>query len=48
MVKMGVNGTYGVVLTGPKAGFPYVPSSGLPGSYMLGCAASGTDCHPWH
>jgi hypothetical protein len=48
MVKMGVNGTYGVVLTGPKAGLPYVPSSGLPGSYLLGCAASGADCHPWH
>ncbi len=33
---------YGAVLTGPGAGFPYVPHSGLPGSYMLGCAAGPT------
>jgi hypothetical protein len=39
MVKMGVNhGSYGTVLTGPHAGFPYVPRSGLPGSYFFGCA----------
>jgi hypothetical protein len=46
MVKFGVSGDrYGVVLTGPVAGFPLVPGSGLPGSYILGCAA-GAGCGP--
>ncbi len=46
MVKMGVNnGRYGVVLAGPRAGFPLVPKSGLPGSYFLGCAG-GEGCVP--
>jgi len=35
---------YGVVMAFPP-GFPYVPKSGLPGSYMLGCAA-GPACVP--
>lgn len=35
---------YGVVMTFPS-GFPYVPKSGLPGSYMLGCAG-GPACVP--
>jgi hypothetical protein len=39
-VKMGHNGhRYGIVLTGPVPGFPYVPRSGLPGSYFMGCAS---------
>lgn len=47
MVKMGVNqNRYGVVLAGPRAGFPYVPASGLPGSYFLGCAG-GDACRPY-
>ena len=47
MVKMGVkDNRYGVVLAGPVAGFPLVPSSGLPGSYILGCAG-GSSCHPY-
>jgi hypothetical protein len=38
-VKMGVNqDRYGAVMTGPRAGLPYVPSSGLPGSYFFGCS----------
>ena len=46
VVKMGTkSGFYGVVLTGPAAGCPYVPRSGLPGSYMLGCAG-GPACGP--
>lgn len=46
MVKMGVKADrYGVVLAGPRAGFPLIPSSGLPGSYILGCAA-GLACRP--
>ncbi len=46
MVKFGVNqDRYGVVLAGPVAGFPLVPGSGLPGSYILGCAA-GDKCGP--
>ena len=46
MVKMGVkDNRYGVVLTGPGAGFPLVPRSGLPGSYFMGCAA-GPACVP--
>jgi hypothetical protein len=46
MAKMGVNqDSYGVVLAGPRAGFPLVPRSGLPGSYFLGCAA-GPACQP--
>ena len=48
VVKMGVNyNRYGVVMTFPP-GFPYIPRSGLPGSYMLGCAANagGQVCVP--
>jgi hypothetical protein len=46
MVKMGVkDDRYGVVLAGPRAGFPLVPRSGLPGSYFLGCAG-GAACVP--
>jgi hypothetical protein len=38
-VKMGHNGhRYGIVLAGPVPGLPYVPRSGLPGSYFMGCA----------
>ncbi len=38
-VKMGTNGNrYGVVMALPQ-GLPYVPKSGLPGSYMFGCAS---------
>jgi len=45
MVKMGTNyNRYGVVMTFPP-GFPYVPRSGLPGSYLLGCAG-GPSCVP--
>lgn len=45
MVKMGTNDDrYGVVMTFP-VGFPYVPRSGLPGSYFLGCAG-GKSCIP--
>lgn len=44
-VKMGTNNfRYGVVLTLPQ-GLPYVPRSGLPGSYLLGCAG-GPSCVP--
>lgn len=47
MVKMGVaQDRYGIVLTGPRAGFPLIPSSGLPGSYIMGCAGKGKDCGP--
>jgi hypothetical protein len=46
MVKMGVkDDRYGVVLAGPVAGFPLVPASGLPGSYILGCSG-GAACGP--
>jgi hypothetical protein len=39
-VKMGHNRhRYGVVMTGPVPGLPYVPRSGLPGSYFFGCAS---------
>jgi hypothetical protein len=39
-VKMGHNKQrYGIVLAGPILGFPYVPRSGLPGSYFMGCAS---------
>ena len=39
-VKMGHNGhRYGIVMAGPIMGFPYVPRSGLPGSYFMGCAS---------
>lgn len=42
VVKIGVNNDrYGAVLTGPRAGLPYVPRSGLPGSYFFGCASCG-------
>ena len=43
-VMMKANKGYGVVMTFPP-GFPYVPKSGLPGSYMLGCAG-GPACVP--
>jgi len=44
-VKMGTNDNrYGVVMALPR-GMPYVPKSGLPGSYMLGCAG-GASCVP--
>ena len=43
MVKAGVKeDRYGIVMTGPGAGFPFVPSSGLPGSSILGCAGGGS------
>ncbi|MFO1467415.1 MAG: hypothetical protein U1F35_13425 [Steroidobacteraceae bacterium] len=46
MVGMTNNyGRYGVVMAGPGAGFPLVPSSGLPGSYFLGCVRSEA-CRP--
>jgi hypothetical protein len=38
------NNRYGVVMALPP-GFPYVPKSGLPGSYILGCAG-GPSCVP--
>jgi hypothetical protein len=38
------NNRYGIVMAFPT-GFPYVPKSGLPGSYMLGCAGGGA-CVP--
>ena len=44
-VKMGTkDNRYGVVLTFPL-GLPYVPKSGLPGTFMLGCAG-GPSCVP--
>ncbi len=39
MLRMNNNERYGAVLTGPGAGFPLVTGSGLPGSYILGCAS---------
>jgi hypothetical protein len=44
LMKASENNRYGVVMALPS-GFPYVPKSGLPGSYMLGCAA-GAACVP--
>jgi hypothetical protein len=39
-VKMGANGQrYGIVLTGPVLGLPYVPRTGIAGSYFVGCAS---------
>jgi hypothetical protein len=39
-VKMGHNGQrYGIVLTGPVLGVPYVPRTGVAGSYFVGCAS---------
>jgi len=39
-VKMGHNGhRYGIVLTGPVLGVPYVPRTGVGGSYFMGCAS---------
>ena len=47
MVKMGAkDDRYGVVMAGPKAGFPLIQKSGLPGSYILGCAG-GSACRPY-
>lgn len=46
MVKFSVtDNRYGAVLAGPVSGFPTVPGSGLPGSYILGCAG-GPACGP--
>jgi len=46
VAKMGVqDDRYGIVLTGPADLGPYIPSSGLPGSYLLGCAG-GSGCGP--
>jgi hypothetical protein len=36
---------YGAVLAGPLSGLPTVPGSGMPGSYILGCAG-GASCGP--
>lgn len=39
-VKMGHNShRYGIVLAGPVPGIPFIPRSGLPGSYFMGCAS---------
>lgn len=39
-VKMGHNGhRYGIVMAGPVLGVPYVPRTGIPGSYFVGCAS---------
>lgn len=39
-VKMGHNGQrYGIVLAGPVLGVPYVPRTGVAGSYFVGCAS---------
>jgi hypothetical protein len=47
MVKMGVqDDRYGIALAGPQAGFPLIPASGLPGSYIMGCAGKGKECGP--
>ena len=44
-VKMGTNDNkYGVVIALPQ-GLPYVPRTGLPGSYLLGCAGGGSCVH---
>lgn len=40
VVKMGHNGhRYGIVMTGPVLGPPYVPRLGIAGSYFMGCAS---------
>ena len=40
VVKMGHNGhRYGIVMTGPVLGIPYVPRLGIPGGYFMGCAS---------
>jgi hypothetical protein len=45
-VKMDINdGRYGAVLAGPTIGAPLMSGSGLPGSYILGCAG-GDSCRP--
>lgn len=39
-VKMGHNGhRYGIVMTGPILGVPYVPRTGIAGSFFVGCAS---------
>ena len=39
-VKMGHNGhNYGIVMAGPVLGVPYVPRTGVPGSFFVGCAS---------
>lgn len=41
IVKMGnVANSYGIVMTGPRPGLPLIPTSGLPGSYLLGCQST--------
>lgn len=45
MLRMNNNESYGSVLTGPAAGFALVTGSGMPGSYILGCAGGGS-CTP--
>jgi hypothetical protein len=45
MLKMNNNGRYGAVLAGPGAGLALVYGSGMPGSYILGCAGGGS-CTP--
>jgi hypothetical protein len=41
IVKMGnVDNSYGIVMTGPRPGLPLIPTSGLPGSYLLGCKST--------
>jgi len=44
LMKPSNDNRYGVVMALPS-GLPYVPKSGLPGSYMLGCAG-GKACIP--
>jgi hypothetical protein len=44
-VRMTVNDNrYGAVVAGPTLGFPYVPASGVLGSYFFGCAG-GDRCY---
>jgi hypothetical protein len=41
IVKMGnVNNSFGIVMAGPRPGPPLVPTSGLPGGYLLGCKST--------
>jgi hypothetical protein len=48
VVKMGhVDNRYGIVMTGPTLGMALIPKSGLPGSFLLGCAApTASACAP--
>ncbi len=46
VVKMVINNNrYGVVIAGPVVGFPLITGSGIPGSYIIGCAG-GEACIP--